>query len=74
MNRDDWMALWTIRDDEGRLELTIYLTYDRTTTAKVLWIDNCTHRMFGEFKGWVILDNGKKLDIEKSVQLCRAGS
>lgn len=65
MDRNDWMAPWTIRDDEGRLELTLYPTYDRTTTAKVLWIDNCTHQMFGEFKGWVILDDGTKLDVEK---------
>ena len=40
-----------VRDDEGRLELTLYPTYDRTTEAKILWIDNCTHQMFGEFKG-----------------------
>ncbi|MBR2029201.1 MAG: DUF2804 domain-containing protein [Oscillospiraceae bacterium] len=65
MDRSDWMSPWTIRDDEGRLELTLYPTYDRTTTAKVLWIDNCTHQMFGEFRGWVVLDDGTRLDIEK---------
>ena len=65
MDRNNWMAPWTIRDDAGRLELTLYPTYDRTTTAKILWIDNCTHQMFGEFKGWVVLDDGTKIDIEK---------
>lgn len=37
--------------------------YDRLTQTKVLWIDNCTHQMFGGFRGFIILDDGTKLEL-----------
>lgn len=54
---------WRIRDREGRLDLTLTPSYDRTTKTKVLFVDNCCHQMFGEFRGRVLLEEGTPLEI-----------
>jgi len=59
-----YMEPWHLYDSDGRLDLTLTPTYDRETKTKLLWVDNNTHQMFGEFKGHIILDNNTKLDID----------
>lgn len=54
---------WQLTDAEGRLHLTLLPCYDRETAIKLLWVDNCTHQMFGTFSGFAILDDGTKLDV-----------
>lgn len=58
---------WVIEDDAGRLKLTLVPTYDRTTAVKLLWVDNCTHQMFGSFNGYAVLDDGTKLLIDNII-------
>ncbi|MEG0691833.1 MAG: DUF2804 domain-containing protein [Oscillospiraceae bacterium] len=60
----NYMDPWVLQDEDNRIELTLYPTYDRTTKTKLLWVDNCCHQMFGEFKGYVTLNDGTKLTIE----------
>lgn len=55
---------WRLHDDEGRLDLTLVPTYDRTTKTKVLFIDNCCHQMFGGFSGKAVLRDGTVLHID----------
>lgn len=55
---------WHLYDDEGRLDLTMTPVYDRYTETKLLWVDNRTHQMFGNFKGYVTLDNGTVLEVD----------
>ncbi|MBP1755894.1 MAG: hypothetical protein H6Q59_2292 [Firmicutes bacterium] len=64
---DDYMQPWHIHDKEGRLDLTLTPSYDRTTRTKLLWVNNRCHQMFGEFRGWAILDDGTKLPIENLI-------
>ncbi len=54
---------WHLYDDEGRLDLTLTPSFDRTTKTKVLFIDNCCHQMFGGFSGKAVLDDGTVLQI-----------
>jgi len=63
----DYMKPWHLFDKEGKLDLTLTPVYDRTTRTKLLWIDNCCHQMFGEFKGTVVLEDGTKLKIDKLI-------
>lgn len=63
----DYMEPWHIHDSEGRLDLILTPTYDRTTKTKLLWIDNCCHQMFGTFKGTAVLDDGTKLEIDQLI-------
>lgn len=59
-----YMDPWHFQDDEGKLDLTLVPSYDRTTKIKLLWVDNCCHQMFGTFHGTVALDDGNVLNIE----------
>lgn len=63
----DYMEPWHLYDSEERLDLVLKPTYDRTTKTKLLWVDNCCHQMFGEFRGHVILDDGTRLDISNVI-------
>ncbi len=63
----DYMKPWHLYDQEGKLDLTLTPIYDRTTRTKLLWVDNCCHQMFGEFKGKAILEDGTELRIEKLI-------
>lgn len=56
---------WHLYDDEGRLDITLYPTYDRTTKIKVAFVNNCCHQMFGEFKGKAVLNDGTVLEISE---------
>jgi hypothetical protein len=64
---EDYSRPWYIHDKEGRLDLTLTPSYDRTTKTKLLWVDNCCHQMFGEFNGTVVLDDGTRLKVEKLI-------
>ena len=59
-----YMDPWHLRDDEGRLDLTLTPSYDRTTRLKVLFVNNCCHQMFGGFSGTAVLDDGRRLQVE----------
>lgn len=59
-----YMDPWRITDQEGRLDLTLTPMYDRTTQIKLLWVDNCTHQMFGRFTGTAVLDDGRVLQVQ----------
>ena len=59
------MAPWRLTDEEGRLELVMTPTWDRTTKTKVLFIDNCCHQVFGRFDGFAVLDDGTRLEIRE---------
>lgn len=63
----DYNKPWHIFDKEGRLDLTLTPVYDRTTRTKLLWVDNCCHQMFGEFKGKAVLEDGTVLKIENII-------
>lgn len=62
-----YMDPWHLTDREGRLDLWLTPVYDRTTKVKVLWVNNCCHQMFGEFRGTVVLDSGERLEVKDIV-------
>ena len=61
----DYMAPWRLTDDEGRLDLTMTPSFDRTTKTKLLFIDNVCHQVFGRFNGTAVLDDGTKLEVKE---------
>ncbi|KAH7825026.1 putative DUF2804 family protein [Monocercomonoides exilis] len=63
-DHQDYMKEWKLEDEEGRVALALSPTFDRKTETKMLWVDNCTHQMFGKFHGVVSLDDGTKLEID----------
>lgn len=67
LDQSDYLSPWTLRDKEGRLELTLTPSFDRTTRTNILWVNNCCHQMFGDFSGKAVLDDGRELRVEKVV-------
>ena len=63
IHESDYLKPWRLTDEEGRLELTMTPEHDRITRDKVLFVDNCTHQVFGRFNGRVTLDDGSDLQI-----------
>jgi hypothetical protein len=61
----DYMKPWHIRDREGRVDLTLSPSFDRTTATKLLWIDNCTHQVYGCFTGTVVLSPEKTIYVDR---------
>lgn len=61
----DFMKPWQLADDAGRVKLTTTPSFDRTTTTKVLFINNVCHQVFGRFDGFVVLDDGRQLEIKE---------
>lgn len=61
----DFMKPWRLTDEERRLELVMTPTWDRTTSTKVLFIDNCCHQVFGRFDGFAVLDDGTRLEVKE---------
>lgn len=61
----DYMQPWHLTDEDGRVNLTMTPRFDRTTTTKVLWIDNVCHQVFGRFDGTVVLNDGRSLAIKE---------
>lgn len=60
----EYMKPWHLYDDEGRLDVKLVPSFDRTTKTKVLFVDNCCHQMFGGFSGKVVLDDGTELNLD----------
>ncbi|MGI6201367.1 MAG: DUF2804 domain-containing protein [Christensenellales bacterium] len=65
LDQGNYLKPWRLTDDDGRLELTLYPSFDRTTRTKLLWVDNGCHQVFGEFTGYVVLDDGRRLDVSR---------
>ena len=64
LDKNDYMRPWLLRDEEGRLYLTLKPSYDRTTRTKALWVNNCCHQMFGRFYGTAVWEDGTVLHID----------
>ncbi|MFR8664298.1 MAG: DUF2804 domain-containing protein [Ruthenibacterium sp.] len=60
-----YMKPWHLYDDEGKLDLTLTPSFDRTTRIKALVVNNCCHQMFGMFEGAAVLADGTRLQIEE---------
>ncbi len=65
--RDDFMSVWTIEDNEGRLKLTFEPIVDRKDITDIGIIASKQHQVFGKFSGSVILDDGRELKISNKL-------
>ena len=62
--KEDYLSPWTIKDSEGRLELTFEPIMDRSMKTDLLVICSDQHQVFGRFSGKAVLDDGRELKIE----------
>lgn len=66
---NDVMKPWKFTSDDNRLELIMEPIFDRVDNMNLLIIKNLGHQVFGKFTGFVILDDGTKLDIDNIIGL-----
>lgn len=62
-SEEDYMKDWSCSSDDGRFVFNMKPIYDNHTKTKILWVDNECHQIFGEFNGYIIIDN-KKIEIK----------
>lgn len=49
---------------DGRFEMKFKPIFDKVTDIELLYVDNICHQLFGYWNGYVVLDDGRKLDIK----------
>ena len=68
---DNWMKAWHFISDDGRLDLTMTPFYDNYSNLMPLNAFGMkTHQVHGLWNGFVVLDNGKKLEIKDMYAFC----
>ncbi|MCW5719783.1 MAG: DUF2804 domain-containing protein [Devosia sp.] len=66
-NETAWMKPWTFTSSDGRFEMTMEPVLDRSSVApKDIKYSAVQHQTFGYFSGTVILDDGRKLKIDRA--------
>lgn len=61
---DDFMKEWAIKDDEDRLFMRFKPIIDRYDGVNALIVSTCQHQVFGEFTGFVRLEDGSMIEFE----------
>jgi hypothetical protein len=64
---EDYLSPWNFSSDDGRFEMEFIPILDRSSKTKVLVLESNQHQVFGHFTGFVILDNGIKLEITRLI-------
>lgn len=66
----NWMDPWVFTSSDGRFEMTMTPFYDNITKARVLFVGNICHQVFGKWNGTVTLDDGTVLEIHDMIAFC----
>lgn len=61
---DDFMKEWVVRDDEDRLFMRFRPSVDRFDGVNALLVSTCQHQVFGDFSGYVRLENGAMIEFD----------
>lgn len=57
-------------DKEGRFVFEMEPIFDNVTKLNMLWVHNKCNQIFGMWKGYVLLDDGTKLNVPPFVAFC----
>ncbi len=57
-------------DEDRRFVFRVEPIFDNFTRTHVLWVNNSCHQIFGKWSGYVVLDDGTKLQIPPFVAFC----
>lgn len=57
-------------DQDERFVFTAEPIFDNFTKTSILWVNNKCHQIFGRWSGYVVLDDGTKLQIPPFVAFC----
>ena len=63
VDRFELMEPWHFTDDEGRLDLVFTPQIDRCDFMDYKVVISDQHQVFGQFDGWVVLDDGTRFEV-----------
>ncbi len=66
-NPDNYMEPWHFTSNDGRFEMNFEPLVDRSSKKNLLIIKTVQHQVFGYFSGYIILDDGTKIDVENII-------
>ncbi len=58
-NATDYLAPWTLWDNEGNIQLYFTPFFDNYTQNKFVVVDTHCHQLYGKFSGFVMTEKGK---------------
>ena len=62
--KEDYLSPWNFTSSDGRFEMKFEPIMDRFAKTDLLIICSDQHQVFGRFSGSVVLDDGRKLQID----------
>ncbi|HPI15849.1 MAG: DUF2804 domain-containing protein [Spirochaetota bacterium] len=65
IDTSNYTAPWRFSSSDGRFEMTMEPAVDRSSSVNLGIIKSVQHQVFGYFSGQVILDDGKKVKVER---------
>lgn len=66
-NKKDYMGEWQIYDNQSRLKLSFTPFLDRYEPINLGILCMIPHQVFGYYNGYMILDNGDKIEIKNQI-------
>ena len=74
VDTNDYFKPWKLKDKEDRFNFTMTPIYDKIADTKIGFIQMYCHQLFGYYNGYIILDNGKKVEIKNMMAFCEHAS
>jgi len=65
IDTSNYLKPWKFTSNDHRFELTMEPLIDRQDNTNFIIIKNLGHQVFGKYTGYVILDDGSKLEIKE---------
>jgi hypothetical protein len=64
LDEGDFLKPWRAVSEDGRLDLTLDPILDRASKTDLGLLASIQHQVFGSWRGYAILDDGSRVDIE----------
>jgi len=69
IDRSNYLKPWKIYSNDGRFRMIFEPILDRSANMNYLIIKSIQHQCFGYYSGYVVLDDGRRIDIERMLGL-----
>ncbi len=63
--QEDYLKPWKFKSNDGRFEMKFDPAIDRSSSMNLVFLKSLQHQVFGYFTGDVILDDGKKIHVNR---------
>lgn len=63
-DKPQFLKTWKVTSSDGRFECEFEPIIDRASNTNIIIIGSNQHQVFGKFNGFVVLDNGEKIELK----------